>query len=122
MKLLQDNPRVQAKLFEEIKAHFKDVDYDSLPPREALAHAHIDYLEATMAEVLRIGLPAGTLQRTAIKDTVILGKRIPAGTTIGLAHAGEAYHFEENIPVDPSTRTLPSKGLRPVFQNKKEFR
>lgn len=114
--------RVQTKLFEEIKAHFKDADYDTIPSREALAHAHIDYLEATMSEILRMARPAGLLLRTATKDTVILGKHIPAGTNIALAHTGESYHFEDNIPVDPKTRTLPSQKLLPVFKNKKEFR
>lgn len=52
----------------------------------------IPYLDAVIEEVLRIGQPTPMVSREAMVDTVLLGHRIPKGTTILINSVGPGYH------------------------------
>ncbi|KAH9895523.1 cytochrome P450 [Xylariomycetidae sp. FL2044] len=82
LKLLADYPDVQAKLHGELQAALSNaVQENRLPTSDEIIHAKIPYLDAVLEEMLR--LRAGmVVPRDTVRDTELLGRRIPKGTVV----------------------------------------
>lgn len=83
VKYLTGFPDVQQKVRDSLRVAFPDAVAEKRDPApEELYSARLTYLDAFIEEVLRHShlLPAAT--RTTTTDTVILGHRVPKGTTV----------------------------------------
>ena len=75
------NPDIQRKLRAHVLERIPEIQ-DRAPTYEELNASNTPYLEAVVHEILRLSRTAGGYAREAKEDVVILGKRIPKGTTI----------------------------------------
>ena len=80
MYLLCQNPEIQTKLRQEIRAHLPSVDSEDQMTAQVLESC--PYLHAVCNEVLRLYAPVPVTLREAKSDTSILGLPVPKGTTI----------------------------------------
>ncbi|OJJ42191.1 hypothetical protein ASPZODRAFT_77483 [Penicilliopsis zonata CBS 506.65] len=73
-------PKVQERLREELR--------QSLPMQDSAVTAEsldtLPYLQAVCNEVLRVYPPAGLTRRIAVRDTLVQGQFIPAGTELAI--------------------------------------
>lgn len=74
------NPDVQARLREEIRAHLPSIATEHPPPIDAAAIDNLPYLNAVCNEVLRFHPSVPATARVAVKETTLMGARIPKGT------------------------------------------
>lgn len=106
LKILTGYPGVQTKLREALREAYPDAAAEERRPSVAeLAHGAIPpYLEAFMAEIFRYQSPTPILGRTATRDSVILGHRIPKGTSIAMLAKGPSFQ-QPAFTIDDSLRT-----------------
>jgi cytochrome P450 len=82
---LCENPSIQSRLREEIRANLPALSSPDSPPATAESLASCHYLHAFCNEVLRVYAPVPLTRREAAKDTSILGQFVPKGTDIILS-------------------------------------
>ncbi|CAG8051375.1 unnamed protein product [Penicillium olsonii] len=103
LKLLSDHPEIQRKLRQAIRDGFPSAVAERRPPTaEEIFKARIPYLDATLEEIVRKSMTAPGVSRTAMVDTVILGHRIPKGTTVFLMGNGPDF-------IAPPIGTIPEE-------------
>ncbi|KAL0943556.1 cytochrome p450 [Colletotrichum truncatum] len=108
VKLLADNPRVQTKLREELRAGFADAAAEGRSPTiHEITSTKIHYLDAAMEEILRCGGAAALIDREATCDTELLGHHIPKGTVVMLLGRGPSM-MKPAFDVDESKRSKSS--------------
>lgn len=91
LKLLADNPSVQARLYSELQAFLTSaVEENRLPTATEIIESKIPYLDAVLEEVLRLRA-AMLVPRDATRDTELLGCRIPKGTVVLLVCQGPDF-------------------------------
>lgn len=105
VKMLTDHPSVQMRLRKEIRAAFpeavqekRDLTYSEL------SKASIPYLDAVVDEILRHANTIAFVARQALKDTTVLGRRIPKGTNVFLMANGPGY-LEPKISLKDEVRS-----------------
>lgn len=92
LKQLSDHQDVQKKLRQAVCGGFPAAIAESRrPTADEIAKAHIPYLDATQEEIIRKSMTAGSVIRTAMVDTVILGHHVPKGTNVFLVGNGPDF-------------------------------
>lgn len=92
LKYLSDSPAVQRKLQAALHDTFQAASQEKRPPTvQEIVRAHIPYLDATQEEIIRTSLTAEMVTRVATKDAVVLGARIPKGTSLFFIMSGPGY-------------------------------
>ncbi len=110
--LLSSHPLVQGRLHAEL-----DVVLGSRLPTSADI-AQLPYLRRVVAETMRLYPPAWIIERRAVRDLMVRGVRIPAGSLVYASpflvhHDGRWYEDPEGFDPD---RWLPGRdGTRPKF-------
>lgn len=108
-KLLSDNQQIQQKLREAIQTAFPAAAAESrLPTAEEITKANIPYLDASIEESLRLGIPTPLVAREAMEDTMLLGHHIPKGTALLISSVGPSYRSQA-APIADSARSETSK-------------
>ncbi|KAF4633198.1 hypothetical protein G7Y89_g4928 [Cudoniella acicularis] len=98
-KFLTDYPEVQAKLRDELHAvHTRATEEKRFPSISEIIDARVPYLEAVVEETLRLRA-AFLIPRDAVRDTELLGHRIPKGTVVILVCQGPDFS-SPSFPVD----------------------
>ncbi|KAH8663992.1 cytochrome P450 [Xylariales sp. PMI_506] len=121
LKYLTDNQEAQGRLRRALLSEFSHAPTtgaaaQQLPSAESLCAASIPYLDATVAEVLRLSRTGPVSFREAIVDTEILGHRIPAGTPLILVTAGPSYDRPDLVKKSSIAATGTSlRGKPPVL-------
>jgi hypothetical protein len=118
VKRLARSPRVQEKLRRELleaglherEMTFDDVTAENAPCKPSLRLSlglalklHSADLEATAHEMLRLAGTAAGVSRQATKDTTVLGKAIPKGTTLYMPLAMLATMPLEDVSATPTS-------------------
>lgn len=105
VKLLTDNPAAQTRLRADLAAALPQASGAKRAPgcRE-LAAAHVPYLDAVVEEVLRHANTIAFVVRQALRDTTVLGRRIPRGTDVFMMANGPGY-LEPNMRVGDEARS-----------------
>ncbi|KAK1635038.1 cytochrome P450 [Colletotrichum phormii] len=93
LKHLADNQAVQTRLRSALVDAFGLVE-PGLPTASDIASADVPYLDAFIAEVLRVSYPGPVAFRETITGCQILGVDIPAGTPVLLVTGGPS-HLQE---------------------------
>jgi cytochrome P450 len=106
-------PHIQQKLRDEVRnglpSPSKGVE---LNPRTINS---LSYLHAVCNEVLRYHTPVPLSRRTSVKETSILGHRVPKGTNILLVPA--AVHFSKDIWGHDALEFNPERWMQPNCGN-----
>ncbi|KAL3306729.1 cytochrome p450 monooxygenase [Colletotrichum asianum] len=107
LKYLTDHQYIQRKLRDELRRHFSEATAERRQPTcEEITQTTIPYLDATMEEILRCAGTTSVADRQALRDTTILGHRIPKDTNIILVTIGESIMKPEvDIPDSQRTKT-----------------
>lgn len=100
LKYLTDNPGVQAQLRSSLGASFPDASLLALPSAKDIFTASLPYLDAVIAETLRLSNTGPVSFRQTVVQCDILGHTIPAGTPIVLVSAGPSYD-SPSMPIIP---------------------
>lgn len=88
---MADYPAVQAKLRDELQSVcIAAVQENRLPTAAEIINAKTPYLEAVLEETLRLRA-AFLIPRDAVRDTELLGQRIPKGTVVLLVCQGPDF-------------------------------
>lgn len=105
LKLLTDNPSIQARLRDELRSAFPEAAKEGRTlAYSELRDASISYLDATVDEVLRHANTIAFVARQALEDTTVLGHKIPKGTNVFLMANGPGY-LEPHMPVTDEGRS-----------------
>ncbi|PSK46517.1 Cytochrome P450 94C1 [Elsinoe australis] len=97
VKFLTDYAEVQAKLRAALRAAYPaEAKSGAVPSAEAICRTNVPYLDATIEEMLRMGMTAPGASRKAMVDTEVLGYRVPKGTDVFLLSNGSGF-VEEDV-------------------------
>lgn len=126
LKFLSDIPQCQVRLRNALRQAFPETDKaGNIPPVEHLLRTTVPYLDAVIAETLRISRVFPGLIRQANVDTKLLGHLIPRGTTVIFALGGESLlHDDNDLPVPEDRRSPSSRAAKsstpPPWLNKRK--
>ena len=110
-KYLTGYPQTQKKLRDSLYAAFPQaVDGKRPPSYDELKNAKLPYLEAVIEEARR--LTPFVIVRETVKDTDILGRKVPKGAQCLMVSAGPGITLP-SVPVDEDTRSESSKNAKP---------
>ncbi|TVY37039.1 Cytochrome P450 monooxygenase [Lachnellula subtilissima] len=76
------NPEMQTRLRAEIRDHLPSINNDSTVTSQQIDH--MPYLNAVCNELLRYYAPVPLTPRIAVRDTTIIGQKVPKGTQVML--------------------------------------
>lgn len=78
------------------------------PTAKEITKLNAPYLDAVIEEILRVGQPTPMISREAMVDTILLGHRVPKGTTLLVSSVGPSY-YSRPTEVPDSTRSDTSR-------------
>ncbi|KAF2152690.1 cytochrome P450 [Myriangium duriaei CBS 260.36] len=105
IKNITDHPEVQSKLRAALhEAYPEAVKTHTLPTAAQISSTDVPYLDAVLEEMVRKALTAPGAMRRAVRDTEVLGHRIPAGIDVFMMNNGPGYLQE-----DPFAAKIPEK-------------
>lgn len=105
VKLLTDHPAAQTRLRAELRTALPDATQERrVPTYDELAGARVPYLDAVVNEVLRKANAVDFVVREALRDTTVLGHRVPRGTDVFLMANGAGY-VAPALNVDDASRS-----------------
>ncbi|KAH7073582.1 cytochrome P450 [Paraphoma chrysanthemicola] len=105
LKYLTDNPDVQKRLRASLQSTFPE----ARPSAKEIVTTSIPYLDAVVAETLRISATGPVSFRQTLVPCEILGRAIPAGTPIILVTAGPSYERLDMLAVPLALRSKASQ-------------
>lgn len=114
LKYLTDSPEIQKRLRRSIRVALRHTSYSRLPSVTDLMAAPLQYLEAVIAETLRLSNTGPVSFRQTMVPCRLLGHDIPVGTPIILVTAGPSYNSAEG---PPPSNTLSSKTSQIAFSH-----
>jgi cytochrome P450 len=115
LKYLTMHQEVQKKMRSELRAvHRRAVEAGDMPTAQEIAEANLPYLDAFLAENHRFAVTISCMIRYTIKDTTVLGHRIPKGTDVFMLTNGPNYHMPA-MPVDEATRSKSSQDAKDKY-------
>ncbi|POS73080.1 hypothetical protein DHEL01_v208523 [Diaporthe helianthi] len=115
LKYLTMHREVQKQLRSELRAtHKRAVEAGDIPTSHEIAEANLPYLDAFLAENHRFAVTISCMIRHTIKDTTVLGHRIPKGTDVFMLTNGPGYHMPAT-PVDEMTRSKSSQDAKDKY-------
>lgn len=100
LRYLTVNQSAQSRLRDALRSHFAEEGFSI----GAMANKHIPYLEAVLAESLRLATVAPANVRNANVDTQLLGYPIPKGTDVFFLNNGPGYILPV-VAVDDTKRS-----------------
>lgn len=111
LKYLSENPDVQAKLRTELQQAFPNAVQESnrLPTTAELMGTKLPYLDAVIEESMRLRA-AFLIARDAVRDTELLGYRIPKGTVCLLICQGVEKLASHTSKDGKTERAYPGNG------------
>ncbi|KAJ5168653.1 Cytochrome monooxygenase FUM15 [Penicillium canariense] len=109
------NPEVQTKLREEIRANLPPISSENQGPIEATTIDNLPYLHAVCNEILRFHPSVPGTVRTAVKDTSLVGKPIPKGTTLIISP--EVLNHMEELWGPDADKFNPERFMGPGMAN-----
>ena len=111
LKYLTENQDVQAKVRAELKNAFPAAvqENNRLPTAAELLNAKLPYVEAVIEETLRLRA-AFLIARDAVRDTELLGHRIPKGTVCLLVCQGLEHFSSLQSTSEKPARQYPGNG------------
>jgi cytochrome P450 len=104
LKYLTDYPNTQVQLRSSLYSAFPNASPSALPSAKCILGTSLPYLDAVIAEVLRLAAPGPISFRQTLVSCEILGHQVPAGTPLILMTAGPSYD-------SPSMPSIP-EGVR----------
>ncbi|PLB35829.1 cytochrome P450 [Aspergillus candidus] len=105
VKLLADHADSQSQLRRDLFAAFGSAVAEKRAPTvEEIMQTSVPLLDATMEEILRCGGTVPIGDREAIRDTTLLGHRIPKGTLVFFLHNSHSMLLPA-LDVDDSRRS-----------------
>jgi len=112
VKLLADHPGTQTTLRSALRSALPGALAENRSPTvREISGTRIPYLDAAMEEILRCGGAAPLLDREAICDTELLGRRIPKGTVVMCLSRGPSV-LKPALPVDEAARSESSRAAK----------
>lgn len=109
VKYLSQYQDVQSKLRSALRSAFQTAQTEKrLPTANEIVRANIPYLEAFIEENHRLGNAIPSTIRRTMRDTVILGHRVPQGTDVFMMSNGPGYQSPA-LPVDEQKRSPTSQ-------------
>jgi cytochrome P450 len=111
LKFLTENPEVQAQLRAELQNTFHAAveENNRFPTCTELLSGKLPYLEAVIEETLRLR-SAFLIARDAMRDSELLGYRIPKGTVCLLVCQGIEPFLNTSFPGTKPARKYPGNG------------
>ncbi|KAH4290899.1 hypothetical protein HBI81_017870 [Parastagonospora nodorum] len=118
LKYLTDNPEVQGRLRNSLIGAFGCAKRTILPSARDLTSVSVPYLEAVVAETLRLSNTGPVSFRQTLVPCEVLGHQVPAGTPIVLVTAGPSH----SSPYMPSTfRDGDEKACRATYPRERVY-
>lgn len=109
VKLLTKHQDVQAKLRTALRAAYADASTESRQPTvKEITKTTAPYLDAVLEESLRYVPPLPLVIREATRDTEILGRRVPKGTSVFMPGYGPSFTLPA-MAVDGASRSQTSR-------------
>ncbi|KAF2128875.1 cytochrome P450 [Dothidotthia symphoricarpi CBS 119687] len=98
LKYLTDHPLAQTQLRNSLYSAIPDASPSNLPSAKRLLAASLPYLDAVIAENLRLSATGPVSFRQTLTECELLGHAIPAGTPLILITAGPSYNDPNMAP------------------------
>ncbi|KAL6702872.1 hypothetical protein ACN47E_000834 [Coniothyrium glycines] len=117
LKYLADHPDVQDRLRASLLASFPRHSSIDLPSSTDIFAASLPYLDAVIAEMLRLSNTGPVSFRETVTQCDILGHKIPAGTPIILVTAGPSYDSAQMPQVPEYLRSKSSQAKVPTLKD-----
>lgn len=119
LKYLTDNPATQDRLRESLHSAFPRSKCSPVPLTSELLSASLPYLDAVIAETLRLSNTGPVSFRQTLVNCEILGHRIPAHTPIILVTAGPSYASPDTERITPtkSSQSLSEKNSLEAYSS-----
>jgi cytochrome P450 len=117
IKYLTDNPATQDRLRGSLLSAFPRGESLAVPSMDDLFSASLPYLDAVIAETLRLSNTGPVSFRQTLVECEILGHHVPAKTPIILVTAGPSY-ASPNVQILTPTKNsqaIPKKNLLEPF-------
>ncbi|KAF9878737.1 cytochrome P450 [Colletotrichum karsti] len=109
LKFLTASPEVQDKLRAALRAvHAGAVEESRAPSPYEITHNTVAYLDAVVEEILRLAGTIPVIERQCNRDTTLLGRFVPKGTTVLFLGVGPTI-TEVGQPVDDKLRSESSQ-------------
>lgn len=109
IKFLTRDPKTQAKLRNALKSSFtRATESSDTPSIEEITTSTVPYLDAVAEESSRASLITIATMRKSIRDTDVLGYRIPKDTDVFFMNNGPGS-IMKHAPVDEAKRSQSSK-------------
>lgn len=120
LKYLMDNPDIQDRLRASIFASFPHCSAADPPTGKEIFATSIPYLDAVIAETLRLSNTGPVSFRETTRQCDILGHTVPAGTPIILITAGPSYNSPRMPQVPEYVRSKSSQAKVPTLRDFKD--
>jgi len=108
LKYLADHQEFQQRLHDSLKQAFPNATMSNLPRGLDICQADIPYLDAVLAEILRMAGTGPVLFRETLMNCEIMGHQVPAKTPVFLATQSSpgpdmispvTFQVEEEVPI-----------------------
>jgi cytochrome P450 len=106
LKYLTDNPETQRRLRDSLVSSLLSANSSAELSAKDITTASIPYLDATVAETLRLSNTGPVSFRQTLVPCEVLGHQVPAGTPLILVTAGPSY---ESVDATPMPQTIRGK-------------
>lgn len=120
VKRLATHQDVQGRLRAALRAAYPEADRARrVPTAQEIVEATVPYLDAFVEENHRLGAAIPTMIRRAMRDTVVLGHKIPKGTDVFMMVNGPGFQMPA-IPADELMRSGTSQDSKHRYGTWKE--
>jgi hypothetical protein len=109
LKYLTDNPDIQKRLKDSLILAFSTQGCFPLVTAHDIRTTPLPYLEAVIAETLRLSNTGPVSFRQTMASCEILGHHVPAGTPVVLVTAGPSYMSPDMLSTSPDARSATSR-------------
>lgn len=109
VKLITNHQDVQHKLRVALRATYVEASRESRQPTvKEITKTTVSYLEAVLEESLRYAPPLPLVVRESTRDTELLGRKVPKGTTVYFPGFGPSFNLPA-MAIDSASRSQTSR-------------